>query len=60
MIRYLATAALALLTLQTACSADAPGEQQTLVDRAALTVQEMMTQTVAQGSARSCCAGPRA
>jgi lipid-binding SYLF domain-containing protein len=48
MIRYLATAALALLTLQTACSADAPGEQQTLVDRATLTVQEMMTQTVAK------------
>nr|WP_294508041.1 lipid-binding SYLF domain-containing protein [uncultured Rhodopila sp.] len=48
MIRYLATAAMALLTLQTACSADAPGEQQTLVDRAALTVSDMMTQTAAK------------
>jgi lipid-binding SYLF domain-containing protein len=47
MIRFLATAALAALTLlQTACSANSPGQQQTLVDRAALTVQEMMTQTV--------------
>lgn len=48
MIRYLATAALAMLTLQTACSADAPGEQQTLVDRSALTVSDMMTQNVAK------------
>jgi lipid-binding SYLF domain-containing protein len=48
MIRFLAKAALALLTLQAACSADAPGEQQTLVDRATLTVQDMMTQTVAK------------
>jgi len=47
MIRFLAIAALALLTLhQTACST--PGEQQTLVDRATLSVQEMMTQSVSQ------------
>ncbi|HEY0182798.1 MAG TPA: lipid-binding SYLF domain-containing protein [Rhodopila sp.] len=47
MIRFLATAALAALALlQTACSASTPGEQQTLVDRAALTIQDMMTQTV--------------
>jgi lipid-binding SYLF domain-containing protein len=48
MIRYLARAALAVLALQTACSADAPGDQQALVDRSALTVQSMMTQTIAQ------------
>jgi lipid-binding SYLF domain-containing protein len=50
MIRFLAMAALAGLTLlQTACTAnDAPGGQQTLVDRATLTVQEMMTQTVSR------------
>ena len=42
-------AALAMLALlQTACSANTPGEQQTLVDRATLTVQEMMTQNVSQ------------
>jgi lipid-binding SYLF domain-containing protein len=47
MIRFLATATLAALALlQTACSANSPGEQQTLVDRATLSVQEMMTQTV--------------
>ncbi len=47
MSRILAMAALALLTVvQTACSARTKGEQQTLVDRAALAVQEMMTQTV--------------
>jgi lipid-binding SYLF domain-containing protein len=47
MIRFLAMTALtALALLQTACSANSPGEQQTLVDRATLTVQEMMTQTV--------------
>jgi lipid-binding SYLF domain-containing protein len=47
MSRFLGFAALALLAaLQTACSAQTRGEQQTLVDRAALTVQEMMTQTV--------------
>ena len=50
MIRFLATAALAALTLlQTACSVDdGHGAQQTLVDRATLTVQEMMTQTVSR------------
>ena len=49
MNRFLAMAALALLTVQqTACSSSGPGEQQTLVDRATLTVQEMMTQTVSQ------------
>lgn len=49
MNRFVATAALALLALlQTACSANTQGEQQTLVDRATLTVQDMMTQTVSQ------------
>ena len=49
MIRFVATAALALLALlQSACSANTPGEQQTLVDRATLTVQDMMTQSVSQ------------
>ena len=49
MNRFMATAALAMLALlQTACSANTPGEQQTLVDRATLTVQEMMTQSVSQ------------
>ena len=49
MNRFVATAALALLALlQSACSANTPGEQQTLVDRATLTVQDMMTQTVSQ------------
>ena len=49
MIRFLATAALATLALlQASCSANSPGEQQTLVDRATLTVQDMMTQTVSQ------------
>jgi SH3 domain-containing YSC84-like protein 1 len=49
MIRFLATAALAAVALlQTACSANTQGEQQTLVDRATLTVQDMMTQTVSQ------------
>jgi lipid-binding SYLF domain-containing protein len=47
MIRFVATAALAMLALlQAGCSANSPGEQQSLVDRAALTVQDMMTQTV--------------
>ena len=47
MNRFVATAALALLALlQAACSANTKGEQQTLVDRATLTVQDMMTQTV--------------
>ena len=49
MIRFVATAALAMLAvLQAGCSANTPGEQQTLVDRATLTVQDMMTQTVSQ------------
>ena len=48
MTRFLATAALAAALLQTACTANSPGEQQTLVDRATLTVQDMMTQTVSQ------------
>jgi SH3 domain-containing YSC84-like protein 1 len=48
MIRLLAVAALALLSLQVACSPTTQGEQQTLVDRTALTVQEMMSQTVSQ------------
>jgi lipid-binding SYLF domain-containing protein len=47
MNRFLGLAALALLALQqTACSANTQGEQQTLVDRATLTVQEMMTSTM--------------
>ena len=47
MIRFVATAALAMLALlQASCSANTPGEQQTLVDRSALTVQDIMTQTV--------------
>jgi lipid-binding SYLF domain-containing protein len=49
MIRFLATAALtALALLQASCTTSTPGEQQPLVDRAALTVQEMMTQNVSQ------------
>jgi len=49
MIRFVATAALAVLTLlQAGCSADTRGEQQTLVDRATLTLQDMMTQNVSQ------------
>jgi len=50
MIRFLATTALVALTLlQTACSTDNSRDaQQTLVDRATLTVQEMMTQTVSR------------
>jgi lipid-binding SYLF domain-containing protein len=49
MTRFLATAALAAVALlQTACSANSPGEQQTLVDRATLTIQDMMTQTVSR------------
>jgi lipid-binding SYLF domain-containing protein len=44
-----ATAVLAMLALlQAGCSANSPGEQQTLVDRATLTIQDMMTQTVSQ------------
>lgn len=50
MIRHLAIAALALVGLtETACAPKTQNEQQTLVDRAALTVQEMMTQTVSSG-----------
>ena len=49
MIRIVATTALAVLALlQSACSANTPGEQQTLVDRATLTVQDIMTQTISQ------------
>jgi lipid-binding SYLF domain-containing protein len=48
MNRFLATAALAAALLQAACTANTQGEQQTLVDRATLTVQDMMTQTVSQ------------
>jgi lipid-binding SYLF domain-containing protein len=49
MIRFVATAVLAMLALlQAGCSLNGPGEQQTLVDRATLTVQDMMTQTVSQ------------
>jgi lipid-binding SYLF domain-containing protein len=49
MIRFVATAALALLALlQAGCSANSPGEQQTLVDRATLVVQDMMVQSVSQ------------
>ena len=48
MNRFLVSATLAAVAfLQTAC-ASLPGEQQTLVDRATLTVQEMMTQNVSQ------------
>lgn len=50
MIRFVAMAALALLALlQTACTGSTPGEQQTLVDRATLAAQEMMTQTISDG-----------
>jgi lipid-binding SYLF domain-containing protein len=49
MIRFLGTASLAVLALLVAaCSASTQGEQQSLVDRATLTVQDMMTQTVSQ------------
>ena len=48
MNRFLATAALAAALLQAACTANTQGEQQTLVDRATLTVQDMMTQTVSR------------
>jgi lipid-binding SYLF domain-containing protein len=49
MIRFLTMAALAALALlQTACSANGPGQQQTLVDRSTLTIQEMMNQDVSQ------------
>ncbi|HET6308824.1 MAG TPA: YSC84-related protein [Rhodopila sp.] len=54
MIRFLAATALAATALlQTACSTgDAQGEQQTLVDRATLTIQDMMTQQVSQDPQR--------
>lgn len=50
MIRYLALAAVAVVALlQTSCTqGHAPGEQQTVVDRATLTVQDLMTQNVSQ------------
>ncbi len=49
MNRIVAMVALATTALlQSACSSSTPGEQQTLVDRATLTVQEMMTQNVSQ------------
>ena len=48
MNRFLAVAALAMITLLQAACSSTPGEQQTLVDRATLTVQEMMTQNVSQ------------
>lgn len=49
MIRFVVVAALAILgLLEAGCSADTPAEQQTLVDRATLTLQDMMTQTVSQ------------
>jgi lipid-binding SYLF domain-containing protein len=49
MIRFLAMAALAALALvETGCSANGPGQQQTLVDRSTLTIQEMMNQNVSQ------------
>lgn len=49
MNRLLKLAALgALALLQASCGAGAPGEQQTLVDRATLTAQELMGQTVSQ------------
>jgi lipid-binding SYLF domain-containing protein len=48
MNRFLAVAALAMMTLLQAACSSTPGEQQTLVDRATLTVQEMMTQNISQ------------
>jgi lipid-binding SYLF domain-containing protein len=48
MIRVLGIATLALLALLQASCTSTPGEQQTLVDRATLTVQEMMNQSVSQ------------
>ena len=46
MFRFLAAAIVALLPLLAAGCSRAPGDEQTLVDRATLTVQEMMNQTV--------------
>jgi lipid-binding SYLF domain-containing protein len=48
MIRFVLAVALAVLPLLSAGSARAQGDQQTLVDRATLTVQELMTQNVSQ------------
>lgn len=49
MNRYLGLAALAATALLAACATGgAPGAQQSVVDRAALTVQDMMTQNVSQ------------
>jgi SH3 domain-containing YSC84-like protein 1 len=49
MNRYLSLAALAATTLLAACATGgAPGAQQSVVDRATLTVQDMMTQGVSQ------------
>jgi lipid-binding SYLF domain-containing protein len=53
MNRFVAIAALGLMALtQAGCSANTKGEQQTLVDRATLTVQDMMTQTVSDDPQR--------
>jgi len=48
MIRFLLAVALAALPVLQSGYARAQGEEQTLVDRATLTIQEMMTQTVSQ------------
>jgi lipid-binding SYLF domain-containing protein len=48
MNRFLAMVALATTVLLQAGCSSSPGEQQTLVDRATLTVQEMMTQNVSK------------
>jgi SH3 domain-containing YSC84-like protein 1 len=48
MIRFPGIAALTLLLLQVSCGSSSPGDQQTLVDRAALTVQDMVNQNVSQ------------
>jgi SH3 domain-containing YSC84-like protein 1 len=48
MIRYLLATALAVLPLLPAGCARAQGDEQTLVDRATLTVQGMMTQNISQ------------
>jgi SH3 domain-containing YSC84-like protein 1 len=46
MIRFPGIVALTLLLLQVSCSSSSPGDQQTLVDRATLTVQDMVNQNV--------------
>ncbi|HXT78045.1 MAG TPA: YSC84-related protein [Acetobacteraceae bacterium] len=48
MIRFLTIAAICLLPLIEAGCVKTPGEEQTLVDRATLTAQEMLTQNVSQ------------